>query len=229
MDHGQAEDLLSEYLEGGLEAESNRLLEEHLEECDECRRELELLRRSVALVRRLPRIEPPPHFAQRLRRRALRRGLLSRRHRGEMPRWLIPFEASILLLLATVAAVVLVIMLADLPVPITVEAPPCNLLLPAAGDVNSLSEAVWGCEGKVFSAGRPVPPGARLAAAGEISFQLSLSGLECFRKRMESLPLAGAEIDCPPPPAGVKEVTVLVKPAAHKPPAPPVPEAPSSP
>lgn len=59
MDHREAWDLLSEYVDGELEAKQITGLEEHLGECRACRHEVEQLRALVREANALPRsIEP---------------------------------------------------------------------------------------------------------------------------------------------------------------------------
>lgn len=53
---------LSEYLDGRLSPSRARRVETHLTVCVRCRDEVESLRRTVGLLRRLPRQEPPRSF-----------------------------------------------------------------------------------------------------------------------------------------------------------------------
>lgn len=61
--HPRAE--LSAYLDARLHEPARARLERHLARCVACRRELETLRQTVALVRRLPSAEPPRSFVLR--------------------------------------------------------------------------------------------------------------------------------------------------------------------
>lgn len=74
---------LSEYLDGELSAEERKVVESHLEGCDECRRELQELERAVGHVHSLEEVEPPPWFAQNVMQRVRaeaepKKGLLRR-------------------------------------------------------------------------------------------------------------------------------------------------------
>lgn len=73
---------LSAYLDGELPKPQLRLVERHLEECPPCRERLAGLRRTVASLRRLERLAPPPALgedvARRVRLEPRPRGLLER-------------------------------------------------------------------------------------------------------------------------------------------------------
>jgi anti-sigma factor RsiW len=60
---------LSAYLDEELPPPQLRLVEDHLEECPDCRRELEGLRGVVRRLRRLEELAPPPALGQDLARR----------------------------------------------------------------------------------------------------------------------------------------------------------------
>lgn len=66
--HATAEQL-SSYVDRELVGPRLRLVEKHLEECDECRRRLDGMRRVVVGLRRLEQLEPPPMLGQDLARR----------------------------------------------------------------------------------------------------------------------------------------------------------------
>lgn len=65
--HATAEDL-SAYVDEELEPVRLRLVESHLEECEECRGRVEGLRGLVGDLRRLERLHPPPALEQYLER-----------------------------------------------------------------------------------------------------------------------------------------------------------------
>lgn len=106
----QSEDL-SAYLDGELSAAEVQVVEAHLADCERCRRSLEALRRTRALVLGLPSTSPPPEFREGLRE-ALRaagapkhsRGVRSRG--GGWHRGLALVAASILVVLLPMAALV---------------------------------------------------------------------------------------------------------------------------
>lgn len=66
--HATAEDL-SAYLDQELEPVRLRLVETHLEECEECRQRVSGLRGVVGELRRLEHLRPPPALEQYLERR----------------------------------------------------------------------------------------------------------------------------------------------------------------
>jgi Putative zinc-finger len=76
--HATVEEL-SAYLDRELEPFRLRLVETHLEECQECRRRADGLGRVVRDLRRLERFDPPPALGQHLLRRL---------HRSPRPRTL---------------------------------------------------------------------------------------------------------------------------------------------
>ncbi len=63
--HQRAKELLSAYIDGELSPQEKTLVEGHLRECAECRRELETLRRTVAILRAAPRPALPRSFVIR--------------------------------------------------------------------------------------------------------------------------------------------------------------------
>jgi len=81
--------LLSAHLERDLPAVERSEVDAHLAECAECASELAELGATVALLRRLPPVEPPPHLATRVMAR-IAEG--EARPRG-LSRWLEPLLA----------------------------------------------------------------------------------------------------------------------------------------
>ena len=96
MAEDRFEGLLGSYLLGELTVEEERELERHLEECAECRRELERVRQTHNLLRQLAANEPPAELKDQLLTRV----------RGETParsiggRWFWASAAAALLLVA---------------------------------------------------------------------------------------------------------------------------------
>ena len=94
MDHQQAADLFSDYVEGGLVARDQNALEAHLAACIQCRTDLESFRRAVSSLGSLGKLKQPapatflPNIQQQIYRRS--------RGRFFSKRWLlfgrIPFE-----------------------------------------------------------------------------------------------------------------------------------------
>ena len=67
-------EVLSAYLDRELPRPQLRLVETHLEECEECRRRLDGLGKVTRQLRSLERLAPPPVIGQRLERRLARVG-----------------------------------------------------------------------------------------------------------------------------------------------------------
>jgi anti-sigma factor RsiW len=91
MDHQQAEDLFSDFVEGGLAPRDKAALEQHLAACIQCRTALESFRRAVGSLGKLKQHAPAaflPNIQQQIYRRS--------RGRFFGKRWLlfgrIPFE-----------------------------------------------------------------------------------------------------------------------------------------
>lgn len=60
--HGRFLGMLSEYIDGELEPGARAALEEHLSGCPTCTEELESLRATVQMIRRMPEVEAPRSF-----------------------------------------------------------------------------------------------------------------------------------------------------------------------
>src|SRR5688572_20170871 len=59
MDHGQAKDLFSSYIDGELAGSAKADLEQHLAACIQCRTELETFRRALGGLGKLKQPAPP--------------------------------------------------------------------------------------------------------------------------------------------------------------------------
>ena len=70
-----AEDRLSAYLDEQLAPDEAEAFENYLAGSPEARRELDELRRVVALVSTLPAVEAPPDFLDKVTRKAKRQGM----------------------------------------------------------------------------------------------------------------------------------------------------------
>jgi anti-sigma factor RsiW len=91
MDHAQAQENFTDYLDGTVGDRVRAEVDQHLAVCIQCRTELESLRRTVGSLGRLKRTAPPsflPDIQQQIFRRS--------RGRFFAPRWKlfgkIPFE-----------------------------------------------------------------------------------------------------------------------------------------
>ena len=60
--HGRFVGMLSEYIDGELDSGARVALEEHLAGCLSCTEELESLRATVLMLRRMPEVEAPRSF-----------------------------------------------------------------------------------------------------------------------------------------------------------------------
>ena len=62
-------ELMSEHLDGRLDQDQERLLQEHLAGCPQCREDFAALKETVELVRSIPAVEPPSDLLADVRRR----------------------------------------------------------------------------------------------------------------------------------------------------------------
>ena len=62
----ETRDLLSAYLDEAVDPDDRSRVDAHLEGCDECRRELEALRGTVALLHRVEPVRAPVGFVDRV-------------------------------------------------------------------------------------------------------------------------------------------------------------------
>jgi len=73
MDHAQAEEQFSDFLDGTLVERDRTVLEQHLAACIQCRTELESFRRAVGSLGALKQPAPPrflPNIQQRIYQRS---------------------------------------------------------------------------------------------------------------------------------------------------------------
>lgn len=87
MECQRIQDLLSEYINGALQAQQTALVETHLSHCDTCRQDLQGLRRAVATLRVLPPLTPPAYFVHAVQARI---GEKAPAPQSTLPRWLFP-------------------------------------------------------------------------------------------------------------------------------------------
>lgn len=103
MDHATVRSLLSAYLDGAVSPAEKNVIEEHLENCADCRRELAELEKTVLRIRGFGEEEPPPWMAQQVMARVRE---VAEQRRGIF-HWLLyplrvklPIEAAALVLIA---------------------------------------------------------------------------------------------------------------------------------
>jgi anti-sigma factor RsiW len=73
MDCSRVTELFSEYIDGVLDGETRRKVEEHLAVCPSCAEELEALRSCVSALTSLDRVEAPVDFFEKVHERIERR------------------------------------------------------------------------------------------------------------------------------------------------------------
>jgi len=126
MSHAPYQDLFSAFLDGVLSPEEEAELKAHLDECPECREELEKLRQTVRQLQALPLVPLPADFTQNMRRRLTAEGKtwasvsVPVRKPKSLPRRL---SKSPWISLAAAAAVVLMVWTAFQPPQLSVTQP----------------------------------------------------------------------------------------------------------
>lgn len=182
MEHEQAQTLLSDYMEGELTAEAGNEFEAHLSTCLQCRRDLDLLRSSLALVRQLAPVEAPADFSVRVRRRARKAGLFNSRRGRQLQRTMVPFESTLVVLLATIGALVFTLLLLhDRLQTLVVQREPTVLLAESVLEVNQMARAAWDAGGRVHSLGHDVPAGSPLGGFSELDLCIPPRSWNAFR------------------------------------------------
>jgi anti-sigma factor RsiW len=83
VEHVEAQELLSEYLDGELPPPARTDFETHLASCAACRQDVASMRTTLATLARLARAEPPANFLDQVQRKIVRR------HSG------LPFDLSL--------------------------------------------------------------------------------------------------------------------------------------
>lgn len=69
MQCAEAREQLGAYLDGGLDAEWQRVVEKHVEACDRCRADVDALRETITAVRTLAPVDPPASLRAHVRDR----------------------------------------------------------------------------------------------------------------------------------------------------------------
>jgi hypothetical protein len=202
MEHAEVQSRLSDYLDGALPPAEAKALEGHLAGCAACQHDLALLRRSIGFVRALPRVTAPPDFASQVRRRAHKAGLFGKQRRRDLTRWMVPWEATLVVVIATMGALVIFLLLIqDQLVPQEIGTPPPVVGVEGAPQVNQVAQVVWQAGGAVYALGRLVPPQSPLGAVTEIELAIPPASWGTVRSTLA--PLVGPErLPAHPPPVG---------------------------
>ena len=110
VNHAEATELFSAYLERDLPPEQAGALEEHLQGCEPCRRELQDFERTVGALGTVHKMAAPPEFLDgvrdRIRKRSRGRFFSTRRAAQR-----VPYELFSLVMLALILAIYLALQL----------------------------------------------------------------------------------------------------------------------
>ncbi len=205
MEHERISERLSDFVEGALTPQERQEIERHLSSCAECRRDVELLRRTLSLVRGLPRPSAPANFSQALRRRA-RKGALARASVNRWIRLMVPWEAALVVLLVAVGGLCVFQLLTHHIRPVERAAP--VVWVQDGEGLRAVARAAWEAGAEVRLQGRRVPPDSFLSAT---ELEILLDGPAWERLRERLAPLGQA---LPPRPAGEGLFIIEVKPRA---------------
>lgn len=105
MECSEIKSLLSEYIDGTLDAETKELVDQHVLKCGHCRKELASLRALVQELGSLESVEPPKDFLDQLHRRLEKRSRFS----SLVRRLFIPLRIKIPLQLAGAVAMAVLV------------------------------------------------------------------------------------------------------------------------
>jgi len=105
MECSRISEYLSDYLDGGLDAETRQIVDGHVRECADCRRDLAALQATIRELHDLPRVAAPPDFLERIHERLDARSPLRRLGRVLF----YPFKVKIPLQLAGAAAMAVLV------------------------------------------------------------------------------------------------------------------------
>ena len=97
-------ELMSAYLDAELDKDSVEAFESMLEQSEDARQELEDLRKVVALVGGLPKVDAPEDFYEKLNRRLRRRQMLTPETASKIAMIAIPFQVLSIIVILVVAA-----------------------------------------------------------------------------------------------------------------------------
>lgn len=198
MEHEKAQELLSCYVDGTLDAESSKKLEAHLEGCEDCRGDLDLLKKTLQVVGEIRPAQAPTDFSARLRRKARKAGLFDRHRRRPASRQMVPFAPTMAVLLAAVGGLVVsLLMFYSQLQSLTVEHPPAVLLVESKEQVNQVARAAWAVGGEVRIPGKPdVPPQTPLGAPPELELRIPHDAWSTWEQKLKEKGLKSP--DAPP-------------------------------
>jgi len=220
MEHEKAQELLSCYVDKTLDAESSKKLEAHLEGCEQCQGDLDLLKKTLQVVGDIPPAQAPTDFSARLRRKARKAGLFERHRRRPATRQMVPFEATMAVLLAAMGGLVVsLLMYYSHLQSLTVEHPPAVLLVESKDQVNQVARATWEIGGEVRIPGKPqVPPETPLGAPPELELRIPHEAWPAWMQKLKEKEMQPPEA----PPADAEGrlhviVQIRLKESAHLP------------
>lgn len=205
--------LLSDYVDGTLEADYRVLLEQHLENCGECSRELELLRAQVEWCARLGQVPLPEDFHAQLMQRigalaAQSSNAGSVRMRRKLTEWFQRYRAvaSVLVIFALAFALSRVTpllqpgksaqQLEQKVAEQAVKAPPRGAMsfsmtatdvAPSAGKGSYGQAATGSFPGGVVAVGDPTVVGRKLIKHGSLNIEVPAGGLEGAARAVQSI------------------------------------------
>lgn len=192
MEHQQASDLLSEYLEGDLPPDQVAALERHLESCQECSQTLAMLKQALRVVSRMPQASAPEHFARRVQLRARRAGLLRSRRQHLMERMTAPFSSVLATwgLLLAVGLLLVVVMIAQQQIEL--------LTLPAPAPIIELdkSDHLASIEALAKNLGIQIEP--KIDPDDPLELAIEVDGWPAFVQAMQAAGLAERLLPQPP-------------------------------
>jgi predicted anti-sigma-YlaC factor YlaD len=186
MEHNKAKEALSEYLDGALSLSQKEAIERHLETCAECRADLDILKQTLSLVRRMSPIEAPAHFAQQVRKRARKVGF-DRKRQGPWTRFMVPYEAALIVLVATVGALIVLQMLLHQTLPTVTTIPPLFLEVKNQEQLSQVAEIAWGEQAQVSNLGRAVAPGTSIEEAQELMVRVPSIRWRSFLEKLKDV------------------------------------------
>jgi hypothetical protein len=188
MEHEIAQGLLSEYLEGELAEDRYRSMEDHLQGCETCQNDLRTLKNTLQLVQNIPPVRAPVRFASSVRKRAKKAGLFSRRRNRLFPRQMIAFEATLVVILATMASIVFTLLLMHTHIEtLHSDRIPLSIQVQADSHAQMIAESVWDAGGEIWELDQALPAGSTLKTPYEIELRIPDKSWPKLKKTLELL------------------------------------------